>query len=110
MENNHRFLEWLSGSKNEFYYLCTENDKLEFELLGHSGNQFFFETVGFPKDTLIIEFMRKNKIDVVVSTESSFFKSKYEITSNVLGVEFIEKNLVEIKTDRFSFSMFRDVI
>lgn len=109
MENIHELKKWISDAGPEFYYICTENDKLEFELLGHSGLQVFFETAGFPKDTLIIDFNREDNIDVVVSTESSFFKSKYEITSNVLGVEFIENNLVEIKTDRFSFSMFRDV-
>ncbi|MEW2924906.1 hypothetical protein [Pseudomonas juntendi] len=109
MGNFDKLRNWISDAGSDFYYICTENDKLDFEFLGHSEHEFFFETVGFPKDTLIIEFMRKDKINVVVSTESSLFKSKYEITSNVICVEFIENNLVEIKTDRFSFSMFKEL-
>lgn len=108
MENIQKLKEWISDADSEFYYISAENDKLEFEFVAYSGYEYFFESAGFPKDRLTFEFINRNEVSVIISTESSFLKIKYEITSNILSVKFLEKNLVEIKTDRFTFTMFRE--
>lgn len=110
MKNIHKLGEWISDADSEFYYICTENDKLEFEYVAFIGCKYFFESAGFPKDRLTFEFVDRNEISVIVSTESSFFKGKYEITSNILSVEFVEQNLAEIKTDKFSFTIYREKV
>lgn len=108
MKSIQKLKEWISDADSEFYYVSAENDKLEFEFVAYSGYEYFFESVGFPKDRLTFEFINRNEVAVIISTDSSFLKIKYEITSNILSVRFLEKNLVEIKTDRFTFTMFRE--
>ncbi|WP_144415408.1 hypothetical protein [Pseudomonas putida] len=108
MENIQKLKEWISDADSEFYYISTENDRHEFEFVAFSGYEYFFETAGYPKDRLTFEFVDKNEISVIVSTESSFLKGKYEITSNILSIEFVEQNLAEIKTDKFSFTIYRE--
>ncbi|HEQ0067355.1 hypothetical protein G7032_19985 [Pseudomonas monteilii] len=110
MENIDKLREWISDADSEFFYISTVNDRHEFEYVAYSGYEYFFETAGYPKDRLTFEFVDINEISVIVSTESSFLKGKYEITSNILRIKFVGHNLAEIVTDKFSFSIYREKV
>lgn len=108
MGNVKRFCEWVSDESCEFYYVTTENDRLEFQSIGSCENEVYFETAGYPKDMLTIRFINYEVVKVIVATESAFFNSKYEVISDVLDVEFVNERLIDIKTSRFAFSMFKE--
>ena len=105
MKNFYKLKSWITDSGSEFFCIYTEREKLEFEFIGHDGKSYFFETAGFPKDTLTFKFVNREMIRILVTTESSFLDNKYELTSDVLSVEFTEQNAVEIKTNRFNITM-----
>ncbi|MBA1220016.1 hypothetical protein G7017_03745 [Pseudomonas fulva] len=109
MKNLKSFRKWISDGNCEFYYVTTNIDKFEMAFAGSSEYEIVFETAGFPKDKLIIKFINKELVRVIVATEGAFLKSKYEITSDILDVNFISESLIEVKTCKFEFSMCKQV-